>query len=88
MLSYVSLFATPWTDYNPPGSLSMEFSRQEYWGRLPFPFPVDLPNLGNEPVSPVLAGGFFTTEPPGKHIHVYVCVCIYIYTFLEVTILQ
>ena len=63
---------------NPPGSLSMEFSRQEYWDRLPFPFPVDLHNLGNEPLSPALAGGFFTTEPPGKHIHVYVCVCIYI----------
>ena len=71
---------------NPPGSLSMEFSRQEYWDRLPFPFPADLHNLGNEPLSPALAGGFFTTEPPGKHIHVYVCVCVYI--FSEVTILQ
>ena len=26
----------------------------------------DLPRSGTEPVSPVLAGGFFTTEPPGK----------------------
>ena len=26
----------------------------------------DLPGSGMEPVSPVLAGGFFTTEPPGK----------------------
>ena len=26
----------------------------------------DLPGPGNEPVSPALAGGFFTTEPPGK----------------------
>ena len=26
----------------------------------------DLPGPGTEPVSPELAGGFFTTEPPGK----------------------
>ena len=25
-----------------------------------------LPTLGIEPMSPVLAGGWFTTEPPGK----------------------
>ena len=41
----------------------MEFSRQEYWSRLPFPIPGDLPNRGTEPeslASPALAGGFFT----------------------------
>ena len=26
----------------------------------------DLPGPGVKPVSPALAGGFFTTEPPGK----------------------
>ena len=26
----------------------------------------DLPGSGMEPPSPALAGGFFTTEPPGK----------------------
>ena len=26
----------------------------------------NLPRLGIKPMSPVLAGGFFTTEPPGK----------------------
>ena len=49
--------------------LSMEFSRQEYWSGLPFPSPGDLPDLGIKPVflaSPALAGGFFTTVPPGK----------------------
>ena len=30
-------------------SLSMGFSRQEYWGGLPFPSPGDLPKLGIEP---------------------------------------
>jgi len=41
----------------------MEFSRQEYWSRLPFLTPGDLPVVGMEPVSlvsPALAGGFFT----------------------------
>ena len=41
--------------------LFMEFSRQEYWSRLPFPPPGDLPHLRTEPVSPALSGGFFTT---------------------------
>ena len=40
----------------------MGFSRQEYWSGLPFPSPGDLPDPGIEPVSPGLAGGFFTTE--------------------------
>ena len=31
-----------------------------------FPSPGDLPNPGIESMSPALAGGFFTTEPPGK----------------------
>ena len=34
--------------------LSMAFSTQEYWSRLPFPSPGDLPDLGIEPRSPAL----------------------------------
>ena len=50
MLSHVELFATPWTvAHQTP--LSMKFSRQEYWSRLPFPTPGDLPNPGIEPAS-------------------------------------
>ena len=49
--------------------LSMEFPRQEYWSRLPFPSPGDLPDPGIKSMSPALAGGFFTTEPLGKPIH-------------------
>ena len=63
--------ATPWIIARQ-APLSLGFSRQEYWSRLPFPPPGDLPTLGVEPVSPVfptLAGGFFTTEPPGKTLH-------------------
>ena len=40
--------------YSPPGSLSMEFSRKEYWSGLPFPSPGDLPNPGVEPRSVAL----------------------------------
>ena len=32
----------------------MGFSRQEYWSRLPFPPPVDLPDSGIKPASPAL----------------------------------
>ena len=38
LLSHVWLFATPWT-VACQASLSMEFSRQEHWSGLPFPFP-------------------------------------------------
>ena len=44
----------------------MGFPRQEYWNRLPFLSPGDLPDPGIEPVSPALAVGFFTAETPGK----------------------
>ena len=58
---------TPWTvACRPP--LFMGFSRKEYWSGVPPPPPGDLPNPGIELVFPALAGGFFTTEPPGKQL--------------------
>ena len=58
-------FVTPWTvAHQTP--LSMGFPRQEYWSGLPFPSSGDLPDPGIEPMSPALAGGFFTTEPSEK----------------------
>ena len=61
------LFVTPWTVvFQAP--LSMGFSRQEYWSGLPFSFhevfQTQIELLS--PVSPALAGIFFTTEPSGK----------------------
>ena len=59
---------TPWT-VTRQTPLSIEFSRQEFWSGLPFPTAGDLPNPGIEPESPAfpaLAGGFFTSAPPGK----------------------
>ena len=67
-LSCVWLFANLWTEACQ-ASLSMEFSRHEYWSGLPFPPLGDLSDPRIEPVSsvsPALASGFFTTEPPGK----------------------
>ena len=58
-------FAIPWT-VTLQAPLSMGFSMQKYRSRLPFPSPGDLPNPETETTVPALAGGFFTTEPPGK----------------------
>ena len=54
-------FATPWT-IALEASLSVGFSRQEYWSGLPFPSPGDLPNPGIEPVSPALQADSLPTE--------------------------
>ena len=56
-------------DGSLPSSSIYGISRQEYWSGLPFLPPGDLPDPGIEPASlasPALAGGFFTTVPPGK----------------------
>ena len=50
--------------------LPMEFSRQEYWSRLPFPSPGDLPDPGMEPG--LLHGGqsLYSLSHQGKPINV------------------
>ena len=61
-------FATLWTVARQ-APLSLGFPKQGYWSGLPFPPPGNLPYRGIEPVSPMspaLAGGFFTTETPGN----------------------
>ena len=56
-----SSFETLWTiAYQAP--LSMAFPRQEYWSCHFF----SIQELNLPLVSPALADGFFTTEPPGK----------------------
>ena len=62
--------ATPWT-VACQAPLSMEFSRQEYWSGLPFPFPGDLPDLGIEPRSPALQADSLPSESPGKSYGLY-----------------
>ena len=61
VLNHVELFVTPWTVVHQ-APWSMGFPRQEYWSGLPFPSPGDLPDPGIEPMSPALAGRFFTTS--------------------------
>ena len=51
-LSHVQLFATPWT-VACQAPLSMGFSRQEYWSKLPCPPPGDLLHPETEPESDV-----------------------------------
>ena len=48
--SHAQLFVIPWTAICH-AALSMGFSWQEYWSRLPFLTPGDLPNLGMETAS-------------------------------------
>ena len=57
-------FVTPWAVAHQ-ASLSVEFSRQEFWSGLPCPPPGDLPDPGIKPeslTSPALAAGFFTNS--------------------------
>ena len=58
-------FVTRWTAAHQAPQ-SMECPRKEYWSGLLFPSPGHFPYPEIEPASPALAGGFFTTEPPGK----------------------
>ena len=69
-LSPVQLFATVWAVIHRL-LCAMEFSRQEYQSRLPFPPPGDLPDPRIAPTSlalPALAGRCFPLAPPGKPI--------------------
>ena len=61
------ILVTPWT-VACQAPLSMESSRKEYWNGLPFPSPVDLPDIGVEPGSPALQTESLLTELRG-------CIC-------------
>ena len=61
-LSHIQLFAIPWAIFCQ-ASLSMGFSRQGYWSRLPFPSPE-----GIEHGSPAVQADSLASERPGKCI--------------------
>ena len=63
--SHVQLFVIPWPVARQ-APLSMGFSRQKYWSRLPCPPPGDLPNPGIEPRSPALWADALLSELSGK----------------------
>ena len=55
-------FVTPWI-VTLQATLSMGLPRQEYWSRLPFPLPGDLPDPGIKPGSPALQAGSLPSDP-------------------------
>ena len=59
--SLVQLFVTLWT-IACQAPLSTGFSRQQYWSGLPLSPPEDLSDLGMEPMSLALAGGWASEE--------------------------
>ena len=77
LCSIIWLLAMLWTvAHRSP--LSLGFPRQEYWTELPFHTPGDLPDPETElmfPESLALAGGYFTTEPPGEEVTPPFCWC-------------
>ena len=82
----VQLFVTPWT-VALQGPLSMRFSRQEYWNRLPCSNPEDLPHPGIEPESltfPALAGGFFTTSATWEAQAFNKCKLLILFSLLDI----
>ena len=70
--SCVWFFLTLWTVVCQ-ASLSMEFSRQEYWVGLPLPTLEDLLDPRIKAMLPALAGGFLTTELIGKPKRMELC---------------
>ena len=70
--SCVHLFATLWTSAHQ-APLSMGFSRQEYWSRLPCPPPEDLPDPGIQLGSPALQVDSLLLSHQGspKYIHTH-----------------
>ena len=86
--SHVWFFATPWT-VACQATLSMRFSRQEYWSVLPCSHPGDVPNPGIDPASLMsltscLAGSFFTTSNIWKAPNP----CMHIWIFLQDILLE
>ena len=76
--SHIWLFETPWTVARQP-SLSMGFSRQEYWSGLPSPPPGDLPHPWFRPtslMSPALAGRFSTTRTTWNNLSLKLKLCV------------
>ena len=64
-----------WTLCNPmdcshQAPLPIRFFRQEYWSKLPFASPGDLPDPEIKPRSLALQADSLPSEPPGKSIHI------------------
>ena len=62
-LSHICLFATTWTI---ACQAPLEFSRQEYWSKLSFHAPGELPDPEIKPGYAALQADSLPSEPPGK----------------------
>ena len=73
--SRIQLFATLCTAAHH-ASLSVRFSRKEYWSGFPCPPLEDLPDPGIKPTFPALQEDSLLTDPPGKplfnHVHIQI----------------
>ena len=79
LFNHVLLFATIWT-VTLQASLSMEFSRQEYWSGLPCPSPGDLPSPGIKLGSSALQADSVLLSHQGSPWEKYIlCILIIIY---------
>ena len=63
--SVISSYCNPMA-CSPPGSSVLGISQARTLEWVAISFSRDLPDPGIKPMSRALAGGFFTTEPPGK----------------------
>ena len=70
--SVMSNSAIPWTVARQT-TLSLEFSRKEYWSGLPYPLPGDLLNPGIESRSPALQADSLPPEPPMNRLESLTC---------------
>ena len=66
-------------DCSPPGSAIRGICQARILEWVAISFFRDFPPTGIEPMSPELAGGFFTIEPPGKPR------CVYLHLHFHVT---
>ena len=85
VLSHVWYFVAPWT-VTRQAPLSMTFSRQGYWSRLPFLLPGDFPHLGIETVSlmPPASGRLFTTSTTQETLNVpYAATCAQLLSLVQ-----
>ena len=80
-------FATPWT-VACQAHLSTGFSKQEDWHGLPCPPPGDLPHPGIEPMSPALAGRFFTTNATWEVQYLWIYLAKLVFTLLSIPLTQ
>ena len=74
--SYLTLWDL--VDCSPKASLSMEFSKQEYWSGLPFPSPRGSSWPRDQTQISCIAGGFFTVWATRKLLFSY---SIFIFSF-------